>query len=541
MSVRVFTLPGLRCVADDRELTALPGQKLRAALLVYLAVERQTTRELLLGVFWPERPPDRARKALSQMLYELGTVELRQPFVEPRGDFLHALPDLHADAVEFADAVQRSDTETALALYGGTFLDGVHLVDTSVFENWVDRKRMQLARLHRRARAERIGALRAAGDLAGALANALRWAELEPLEEGAHQRVIELYALSGQPAEAERHFAAHEQQLRREGLEPVDETRELITRIRNARTAAPPPAAAAVPPVPPPRGPPGPDGIESDLRGLAPELEVQRLLGRGSMALVYLAREPALGRLVALKVLAPELASDDIARRRFEREAQSAARILHPGVATVHRIGRTAGGLPWLVMPFYDAGTLEDRIASEGALPIAVALAWFAQLAGALAAAHRLGIVHRDLRPANILLDRASGGVVLTDFGLAAVLESGAAAALRLTSPGQVLGVAAWASPEQLRGEEVTERADVYSLGVIAFQLFTGRLPYDASKTADHIRATLGAEPARVRDLRPEAPPGIDALIGRCLKKKPEHRPFAAEIVELLDPRRPVP
>jgi serine/threonine-protein kinase len=192
-------------------------------------------------------------------------------------------------------------------------------------------------------------------------------------------------------------------------------------------------------------------------------------------------------------------------------------------------------------MPYYDAGTLEDRIASEGALPVPVAVAWFAQLAGALAAAHRLGIVHRDVRPANILLDRASGGVVLTDFGLAAVLESGSVADLRITLPGQVLGLAAWASPEQLGGEEVTERTDVYSLGVVAFQLFTGRLPFGASTAADHLRATRDAEPPRVRDLRPDAPPGVDALISRCLKKKPEQRPFAAEVVELLHSLRSAP
>jgi serine/threonine protein kinase len=157
-----------------------------------------------------------------------------------------------------------------------------------------------------------------------------------------------------------------------------------------------------------------------------------------------------------------------------------------------------------------------------------------AQAAAGLAAAHRLGIVHRDVRPANLLYDRDTDRVLLTDFGLAAVLESGLDAGMRLTRPGQVLGDPAFASPEQLRAEPVAERADVYSLGMVAFHCLTGRSPFAAAHPAQLIVAHQREEPARASALRPEVDAELDELVHRCLNKRPEHRPFAADVAEAL-------
>jgi eukaryotic-like serine/threonine-protein kinase len=252
------------------------------------------------------------------------------------------------------------------------------------------------------------------------------------------------------------------------------------------------------------------------------------------MARVYLAREPVLGRLVAIKVLTERYAGDRTAQLRFEREARAAARIQHPFVATVFRVGRLGNGLPYLVMPYVSGGSLEDRLAASGRLPLPVARRYVGQVAAGLAAAHRLGIVHRDVRPANLLHDREADRVLLADFGVAAVLETGSEQALRLTRPGERLGSPAYASPEQLRGDPVTERADVYSLGVVAFELLTGRLPFDAANALQMTAAHVRLAPHRVSHYVPDVDPALDDLVGHCLNKRPEQRPFAADVADAL-------
>jgi serine/threonine-protein kinase len=252
------------------------------------------------------------------------------------------------------------------------------------------------------------------------------------------------------------------------------------------------------------------------------------------VAEVFLAVEQTLGRLVAVKVLAERFADDDTTRTRFEREARAAARVHHPNVAPVYRVGRTAAGLPFIVTPYVDGGTLADRLAAAGRLSLDEVRRYVAQLAAALAAAHRLGVVHRDVRPANLLYSRELDSVMLADFGLAAVTELIFDPRARLTRPGEALGSPGYASPEQLRGEIVTERTDVYSLGVVAFELATGRLPYDATTPVQMIASHLRDEPHRVAAFRHEADAALDDLVRRCLHKRPEERPFAADVAEAL-------
>ena len=267
-------------------------------------------------------------------------------------------------------------------------------------------------------------------------------------------------------------------------------------------------------------------------------LELLRPLGKGKVAHVHLAREPELGRLVAVKLLKPELARDEVTRQRFEREARSAASLAHPNVVAVHRFGRLEDDTPYLVMRYVKGRNLGDLLQAEGPLSESTAKTVLEQIASALAAAHKKGIVHRDLRPENVLVDEETGRVMLSDFGLAAVLDSGATPKPRLTRTGQVLGQPRYASPEQLRGEAVTGESDVYSLGVVAYELLTREGPYRASTTQEWMRAHLTGEPRPLSSLRRDVSLELEALLLKCLAREPAHRPRAEELVRRLQSPR---
>lgn len=287
----------------------------------------------------------------------------------------------------------------------------------------------------------------------------------------------------------------------------------------------------------PPRGDKAAEEVELEerlRRELAPHLEILRRLGRGSAASVYLAREPALRRLVALKVLSPELASDHKSRLRFEREAQSAARISHPNVVTLYRVGTFSNDLPYLVMQYVRGRNLAERLEAEGPFQISEVRWILANLASGLADAHRRRIVHRDVKPANVLYEEETGTVFLTDFGLAAALDPEDREVSRLTTRGHVVGDPRYRSPEQLRGEEVTELADVYGLGLLGYELLTAESPYEYGSTADVLTAHLRETPRPVRSLRQEVDADLEALIARCLQKVPAHRPRAEDVVRHL-------
>jgi serine/threonine protein kinase len=268
---------------------------------------------------------------------------------------------------------------------------------------------------------------------------------------------------------------------------------------------------------------------------LQPDLEIIRPLGSGSSAHVYLAREPALQRLVAVKVLKPELAVDQVLRRRFEREAQSAARVSHRHVTSVHRVGSLEGGLPYMVLEYVEGRTVAEALAAGGPLPVQDALVLLASVASALAAVHERGIVHRDIRPDNVYLEHRTGRAVLGDFGIAALADSGAAHSTKLTAVGQRLGVTGCMSPEQVRGEECTVQSDMYAFGVLGYEVLAGRGPYDARGDAQLLAAHLQGEPRPLLELRAAADPRMAALLQRCLAKDPQRRPVARDVAAALD------
>lgn len=268
---------------------------------------------------------------------------------------------------------------------------------------------------------------------------------------------------------------------------------------------------------------------------LAPDFEILRLLGEGSMAHVYLAREVALQRLVAVKVLKPAVAHDETARKRFDREARSVAKISHRNVTAVYRVGALENETPYIVMEHVEGRNLRDTLEAGGPLDVDTTCSVLSQLASALAAVHSVGVIHRDVRPGNVLREKDSGRVVLTDFGIAGLLDSGGSDATRLTQAGQLLGDPRYMSPEQLLGEPVTDQTDIYSLGILGHELLTLHGPYDARSKVEMATAHLRQDPRPITDFRSDADPRLSDLLLRCLAKKPEHRPHAMDVVKTLE------
>jgi eukaryotic-like serine/threonine-protein kinase len=241
-------------------------------------------------------------------------------------------------------------------------------------------------------------------------------------------------------------------------------------------------------------------------------------IGQGGMGEIYRATDTTLGRVVAVKVLAQRYALDEAVRERFTREALAAARLSgNPNIVTIFDVGEH-GGRPFIVMEYLAGGSLEERLRADGAEPPARALSWLEQAASALDAAHRAGVVHRDVKPANLLLDR-NDGVHVADFGIAS-----AAGLASLTQTGTVLGTASYLSPEQAQGERATPASDRYSLGVVAFELLTGRRPFAAdsvpAEAAQHVTAPIPS----VCEVNPSAPCELDPVFEKAMAKRPADR-----------------
>ena len=262
--------------------------------------------------------------------------------------------------------------------------------------------------------------------------------------------------------------------------------------------------------------------------------EFIRALGRGSMASVFLVRNTTLRRLVALKVPGNILGRDDVSRKRFVREAQAAARISHPNVTSVYAIGALDNNLPFIEMQFVDGSNLADLIKSQGQMEPDKARQLLMQIAHALAAAHKCGVIHRDVKPANVLIDRDQSTAYLTDFGIAGILETGTEAVTKLTRDSDRLGNPAYMSPEQLRGEPLTEQTDIYSFGVLAYEMLTSHNPFGDADIRDIAAAHIRRAPIDLCEVNPEIPRKVGEILRRCLSKKPENRPAARALSGML-------
>lgn len=251
--------------------------------------------------------------------------------------------------------------------------------------------------------------------------------------------------------------------------------------------------------------------------------EIVSLLGAGGMGEVYKAQDSRLGRKVAVKVLPAEISLDQEQKRRFLREARSASALNHPHIVTIHDVV-SDGQRDSLVMEFVDGETL-DRLTAGRGLPMPQVLRYAIQIADALAAAHSAGIVHRDIKPGNVMVQSATDTVKILDFGLAkAAGEAEAANATQLTQRGMIVGTVAYMSPEQAEGKTVDARSDIFSYGALLYELATGQPAFHRDSKASTLAAILRDEPAPMRSLRPQVPRELDWVIGLCLKKQPQRR-----------------
>ncbi|MFN2570834.1 MAG: serine/threonine protein kinase [Gemmatimonadales bacterium] len=287
----------------------------------------------------------------------------------------------------------------------------------------------------------------------------------------------------------------------------------------------------------------------SDLVGqvVADRYHVVKKLGEGGMGQVYLAEHVKMGRRSAIKVMNPSMVHDPDAVARFNREASNASRITHPNVCAIYDFGETADGLIYLAMEFIEGEPLTDLLERDGALSVGRASSIFLQTAEALQAAHDLGIVHRDLKPDNIMLTRRKGGdvVKVVDFGIAKAV-GGDDAGQKVTKTGLVVGTPEFMSPEQLSGDALDGRSDLYSLALVYYRMLTGKLPFEATTVQETMIKRLTDEPATLAEARPDLsfPAGLQPVLDTALARTPMERyqsvaKFAADVAAVTGGERP--
>jgi serine/threonine protein kinase len=259
-------------------------------------------------------------------------------------------------------------------------------------------------------------------------------------------------------------------------------------------------------------------------------------IGRGGMGVVYRARDERLKRRVAIKVLPPELAFQRDIRARFTREAETAARLSHPHIVPIYTVGE-GNSLVYFVMGYVDGESLGGRLKRRGTLPVEEVRRIMKEVADALSAAHALGVIHRDIKPDNILLEGTRGRVMVTDFGIAKAMSSSSGGTL--TSAGVAIGTPQYMSPEQAAGEkEIDGRSDLYSLGIVTYQMLTGKLPFNAPTVAGVLMKQITEMPDPVTAVRPDCPEDLALSVERCLEKDPENRwPSADALRRALESR----
>jgi serine/threonine-protein kinase len=324
----------------------------------------------------------------------------------------------------------------------------------------------------------------------------------------------------------------------REKDQMISFLRDGMTAMRQASAPAATPAPAATAPSPGPDAPTvaGPRPGAALPRGhvFADRYEIQGTLGRGGMGVVYRARDGQLDEVVALKLLRPEaLASDPTLLERFKQELKLARRITHRNVLRTYDFGET-GGVPYISMEYVDGVTLKDLIRNRGALPLGVGLKIAKDMSHGLSAAHEMGVVHRDIKPHNLLILPETADLKIMDFGISRV-SSMEGEASGLTTAGTVMGTPDYMPPEQGQGRPADFRSDLYSLCVVLFEIFTGKLPFKGETPMAVVVAHIQQPPPRPRSVNPKLPPELDAVILKGLEKDPARRwQTTGEVLEAL-------
>lgn len=556
LPLRMFLFGAPRIEQDDKTIT-IPRRKV-TALLAYLALTGQPqSRDTLAALLWPDHDQSGARANLRRDLSRLRSLLGDDALEINRNQIaLHPGMDLWLDVADFraalaaarahehppadlCDACQERLTAAA-ALYTDHFLAGFSLPDCPEFDEWLffqaEGLRESLAEVLQRLLAWHTGQQ----TYKQAIEYGRRWLSLDSLHEPAHRALMELYAWDGQQAAALRQYQECVRILDEElGVAPEEATELLYAAIKSrqltpqARTRQPESQQAALVPAP---------------NALSPETRyvVERPFTSGGHGQLFLGRDRVTGDPVVIKQLIKEvIAQDPLLVDRFKQEGELLRQLQHPNIvqmlATFEQNGQRS-----IVMEYAPGGSLRQLLDEKGPLPIEQIIAIGLELADALSRSHHLGIIHRDIKPDNVLLAH-DGTPRLADFGTARLLRQD----VRLTQLGDFLGSPAYASPETLRGSEPDARSDVWSLGVMLFELLTGQPPFPGEQILAVFTAILNDPLPDLEQLRPDAPPALNDLLGRMLAKDPADRPasmrqIAAELEaicagEPASPPRPTP
>ena len=514
--IRLGTFGGL--VLTDAAGDVVMPQRRRLAFLALLgaAGERGLSRDKVLGYLWSESSSENARHALEQLLYSMRK-QVAEPLFQGTDPLRLNTRVVQADVVDFARAIAANDPARAVTLYRGPFLDGFYLAGAPEFERWAEAERAHLEAEH----AEALRKLASEAHLLGRQTVEIdlrrRLASADPLAERAAIALIRALVEAGDWAGAQRHAREYEARVREElpGA-TVTDLMALVRRMGGERPSRPIP-------------------VPGSAAGGGDQYVIQREIGRGSLATVYLARDRKHAREVVLKVLKPEVAvgSD---RRRFEREIGILARLHHPHILPLYDSGvlTLSDGREGLfyVMPYVGADTLRRKLEGEGSLPPGDAVHIASEVADALAYAHGQGVIHRDIRPENILLE--SGHALVADFGIARALQ--ASSSEQVSTTGMVLGHPAYMSPEQARGApDLDTRTDIYSLGCVLYEMLAGTPPFTGATSVAVLARQVAESPPPLRSVCPAVPDAVESAVVKALAKRPADRfRTAAEFVVAL-------
>jgi DNA-binding SARP family transcriptional activator/pimeloyl-ACP methyl ester carboxylesterase/tRNA A-37 threonylcarbamoyl transferase component Bud32 len=501
------------------------------AILAYLALKGQPqTRETLATLFWPDFDQSRAlsnlRRELSRLKVRLG-VELvaadrRQVELAPEPvlwvdvkQFSRRLAQVAAHGNHFpgepCEACHTALSE-AVDIYTDRFLAGFNLPDCPAFDDWQFFEAEGLSLALADSLQKLIHWYAGVGEFDEAIRYNRRWLVLDALHEPAHRELMAIYARAGQQAAALRQYDECARILQEElGIEPDAETTALYEAIRLRKFPAERTAALSLlAPARPERAPVLP---------AADRYVTGEKIAVGGQGEVYLGRDRVSGDQVIIKRLRPELVADRERVARFLREGEVLRQLQHPNIVRMLDLFEKDGE-HCIVMEYVPGGTLRQLLEMESPLPIEHVLALTLELADALGRAHHVGIVHRDLKPGNVLL-AANGSPRLTDFGTARLEQDD----VRLTRTGALVGSPAYMSPEALRGDPLDPRSDIWSFGVLLYEMLAGRRPFEGETlTQVLVRIVTEATPS-LADLRSEVPPALVALVEKMLAKKPAARP----------------
>ncbi len=267
-----------------------------------------------------------------------------------------------------------------------------------------------------------------------------------------------------------------------------------------------------------------------EMLGQIDEFEIEAKIGQGGMGIVFRGFDRSLNRPVAIKVLAPHLGSNDVARQRFEREAKAAAAVVHPSVVPIYRVSTTNKDRPYIAMALADGLSLQEHVTAHGPFDVKDVVRIGIQIASGLAEAHKQGLIHRDIKPANVLMEKDVSRILITDFGLARAADD-----VMMTQSGCLAGTPSYMSPEQVVGTELDHRSDLFSLGSLLYFISTGREPFRAESAFAVINKVTRAVPKSPRNINVDIPEVLNRIIERLLEKNPVNRiESAAKLEELL-------